>query len=133
MLDAVGAGHGEVDRLSARVGESPQARLRELGERLRRVAARVAEEDGTGAEAAASAEPLYQSLTLEGADEARGRALGEAGALRELADRRRLGRFDDVDEQLRGALDRLGSRGFGSDPTLWNICSKNVNRYERRV
>ena len=53
VLDAVGAGHREIDRLAARVGEPPQAGLRELGERLRRVAARVAEKNGAWAEASA--------------------------------------------------------------------------------
>ena len=54
------------------------------------VAARVAEEDRARPEPSAVAEPLHETLALEGADEPRGRALRQAGAGRELADRRRL-------------------------------------------
>jgi hypothetical protein len=98
MLDALGPGDGEVDRLTARVGEPPETRLRERDESLGSIAARVAEENRSGAESSAGSEPLDEALSLEGADEARGRALREAGTCGQLADRRRLGRFDDADE-----------------------------------
>ena len=120
VLDPVGAGDGEVDRLAGRVGEAAEARGGELDEGLRRVAGRVAEEDGPRAEPAAVAEALDKALPLQGGDEARGRALREAGALGELADRRRLGRLDDADEKLRRAVDRLGAGGLGRHLTWWN-------------
>src|SRR5438309_3441932 len=45
MLDAVGAGDGEVDRLAGGVGQAAEARLGQLDEGLTRVATRVPQED----------------------------------------------------------------------------------------
>ncbi len=64
VLDPVGAGNGEVDRLAGGVREAAKARRRELDERLARVAARVPEEDRAGSEAAAFAEALDKALAL---------------------------------------------------------------------
>ena len=74
-----------------------------------RLPAGVAQKDGAGLERAASRIALDEPLALERPDEARGRALRQARELRELADGRRLVLLDDVHEQLRCALDRLGS------------------------
>ena len=126
VLDAVDAGDGEVDRLAARVGEPAEARRRELDERRRGVAVRVAEEDRPGGQPAAVAEPLHEPLALERRDEPRGRALRQAGALGELADRGRLRGFDDAHEQLRRAVDRLGAGRVSSHLTSWNDCSTEI-------
>ena len=113
VLDPVGAGDGEIDRLAARLGEAPQRRLGELDERAGAVAAREAEQDGPGPQPAAVAEPLHEALPLERGDEARGRALRQSCSLCELADGRRPRRLDDAHEQLRRTVDRLGAGGFG--------------------
>src|SRR5581483_802533 len=141
VLDAARAGDREVDRLAGGVGKAAEGPGGELCERLRRVAARVAEEDGARSEPSALAEALDQAAALERADETRGRALREAGALGELADRRRLGGLDDAHEQLRCAVDRLGAGGLGRHLTWWNERSNRsladpraaVNRAARRV
>src|SRR5262249_10946697 len=124
--DALRSRDRKVDRLSAGVGESPQARLCELHESLRGVAAHVAKEDRSRPEAATVAEALHEALPLQGADERGGGALRQGGAGRQLADRRRLGGLDDAHEQLRRAVDRLGAGSFGRHLTMWNKCSKRI-------
>src|SRR5262249_35480108 len=125
VLDAVDAGHGEVDRLARRVGEPAQARRGKLDERRGDVAVRVAKKHRPGCQPAALAHTPDEPLALERRDEPRGRGLRETGARRELPDGRRLRGLDDADEQRRRAIDRLGA-GCLWHLTLWNARSTGI-------
>ena len=110
QLDRARVGDSEVDRLAALAGEPVERLLGELDElRLTRLAAGVADENGAGSELA-RALALDQPLALERADEPGCRALRQAAPLGELADGRRLDRLEDLDEELRRAVDGLRSR-----------------------
>jgi len=75
---------------------------------------------------AALAEALDEPLALERREEPGGRALGQPCAGGELADGRRVHRFDDAAEQLRRAIDRLGPGGLACHLRWWNRCSTEI-------
>ena len=112
VLDAERRRDAEVDRLAGELGERAQGRERELDEAHRSVLMREAEQHRAGRDAPVAG-ALHEPASLERADQSRGGRLGEARARRELADPERPVRFDDADEQLRRAVDRLcpGFRG----------------------
>ena len=114
LLDGARGGDPDVDGLAALRGE-PVERVRGDGDELgvARLLPRVADEDATGYERPRTWGALHETVPLERADEARGRALRQSRARRELADGRRLRRLEDGDEELRRAVDRLRSRGLG--------------------
>ena len=91
----------------------------ELEKRRGRVTGREAQQNGPRVQPAALAEALDEALSLQCRDESGGRALRQPGARRKFADGRRLRGLDDADEQLRRAVDRLGT-GLGRHLTLWN-------------
>ena len=108
MLDAERGRYAEVDRLARQLRQLSQGRTSEVDQALAGVAVREAEEHRARRDTAV-ARSLHQSAALECADEAGGRALRQPGPLRQLADAHRTCRLDDADEQLGGAVDRLGS------------------------
>ena len=109
VLDPERRRHAEVDRLAGEIGERAQRGRGELDETGARVAVGEAEEHGPRGDAAVAG-ALHEPAALERADEARRRALREAGVGGELADPERAVRLDDAREQLGGAVDRLRAR-----------------------
>jgi hypothetical protein len=126
VLDAERPRHREIYRLARRVGEAAQRRRGELEECRGRVSGREAEQDRPGMQPAALAEALDEPLALERREEPGGRALRQPGAGGELADRRRVDRFDDAAEKLRSAVDRLGPGGLACHLRSWNRCSTEI-------
>ena len=111
-LGRLRGGDAEVDRLAARPGEPVEGAGRERDEvAARRLPAGVGAENGARREHAAGVAP-DEPLPLERRDEARGGALRQATAIGELSHGRGLRGLDDVHEQLRRAVDRLGA-GLG--------------------
>src|SRR5207248_5952906 len=132
VLGAERVRDGEIDGLAADGREGVERRLGELDERRRAVVpVRVALQHGPGAQAAAlAADALHETLALECADEPGRRALRQARAVRELSHGDRPSRLDDVYEQLRRAVDRLGA-GLGCHLTMWNARSIGIEAARR--
>ena len=111
VLDAVGRGDRDVDRLPRRLGERGHRALGRLDEQPRgEPAAGVAGDDRTGAERAPQPLLLDQPVALQRAEQARGGGLRQARIRGELAERARgLGREHER-EELRAAIDHLRAR-----------------------
>ena len=81
QLDAARCGNAEIDRLAAFPGKAFERVGRELDElRLACLATCVAHEHRSRPKLPAAGDALDQPLALEGAEEPRGRALGQPGA-----------------------------------------------------
>ena len=75
----------------------------------RDAALREPQQHGAGSQTAAEPGPLQEAGALQRPDQPAGGRLGQSGDGRQLADGERLGRFHDANEQLGGAIRRLGS------------------------
>ena len=110
MVRAQDGRHREVDRLAALGGQGAQHRMRELDEvGVVDAALREAQQRRARANGAAGRIALHEVVSLECGDDAGGRALGQIGEPRELAQGRRAVLVQHEHEQLRGALDGLGT------------------------
>ena len=124
VVDAVGRGHGEVDRLAARLARAPRARAGRARRRcaLDDAAMGEAQDRRAGLELAALRRPAARARGARARSRSReavllGRSAASASSPRlsgsSLSSRR--------GEQLRGAVDRLGT--LGGARLMWNSCS----------
>jgi hypothetical protein len=120
----VGGRHAHVHGLAAREREPVERLRRERDEVARgRLAAGIRAQHRARRQRPAHRVALDEALPLERRDEARGGALRQPAALGELADGGRLGGLDEMDEQLRRSVDRLGAGvrgGSGHRLISWN-------------
>ena len=108
VVDAVGGGDREVDRLAARLGDRLERGVGELDEvALDAAAMGEAQDRGAGLELAALAGLVDEAVALERGEQPRGGALGQVGGLGEVAQAHRLLAVEQAGEHLAGAVDRL--------------------------
>ena len=108
VLDAARPGDGEVHGLAADPGHRLERRLGELDEvAVDDAAVGEAQDRGAGADLPARAVAAHEAVTLEARDQPAGRALGQLGRDREVADAERLLAVEHQGEQLGGPVDRL--------------------------
>ena len=123
VVDAVGGGDREVDRLAAGLGHRLERGLGQLDEMALQAAAMgEAQDRRAGLELAALAGLVDEAVALERRDEPRGGALGQVGGLGEVAQAHRLVALEQAREHLAGTVDRLGALTARTRVT-WKSCS----------